>query len=80
MHPARVPDDVLAEIRAREREGFEPPRLAPGMHVRIMQGPLLRHVGMLAALRPHERVHVLLQILGGQRQVELAQDAVGAIE
>jgi transcription antitermination factor NusG len=80
IHPAHVPDDIIAEIRAREREGLEPPRLAPGMHVRILQGPLHKHVGMIAALRPRERVQVLLRMLGGQREVELAQDAVGAID
>ena len=31
IHPAHVPDDIIAEIRAREREGLEPPRLAPGL-------------------------------------------------
>jgi transcriptional antiterminator RfaH len=79
IQPARVPEEIIAEIRAREREGFEPPRLAPGMRVRIMQGPLQGQVGLLAALRAHERVHVLLRMLGGQRRVELAQEAVGAI-
>jgi hypothetical protein len=50
------------------------------MRVRIMQGPLQGHVGMLAALRAHERVQVLLGILGAQQRVELAGDAIGAIE
>jgi hypothetical protein len=34
---------------------------------------------VLAALRPHERVLVLLQLLGGQQRVELARGAVEAI-
>jgi hypothetical protein len=34
---------------------------------------------MLAALRPHERVLVLLQLLGGQQRVELARNVIEAI-
>jgi len=35
---------------------------------------------LLGALRPHERVLVLLQLLGGQQRVELAQSAIEAIQ
>jgi hypothetical protein len=70
-----------AAIRKREREGFAPPpRLTPGMRVRILQGPFHSQIGMLAALRSHERMHVLLQMLGGERRVELAQESIGAVE
>jgi hypothetical protein len=37
-------------------------------------------IGLLAALRPHERVLVLLHLLGGERGVELARNAIEAIE
>jgi transcriptional antiterminator RfaH len=82
LQPARVPDDVIAEIRSRERGGLiELPksRLTPGARVRVLQGPLQDHIGLLAALRPHERVLVLLQLLGGQQRVELARSSVEAI-
>jgi transcriptional antiterminator RfaH len=63
--PARVPDAVISEIRSRERGGYvELPKLhglKPGMRVRVVSGPLSEQIGMLAALRPHERVLVLLQ-------------------
>jgi transcriptional antiterminator RfaH len=82
--PARVPDAVIAEIRSRERNGFvELPRprgLVPGMRVRVISGPLSAQIGMLAALRPHERVLVLLRLLGGQQRVELARNAIEAVE
>jgi transcriptional antiterminator RfaH len=82
--PARVPDAVIAEIRSRERNGFvELPRphgLEPGMRVRVISGLLHDQIGLLGALRPHERVLVLLQLLGGQQRVELARNAVEAIE
>jgi hypothetical protein len=35
--------------------------------VKVLQGPLHDQIGLLAALRPHERVLVLLQLLGGQQ-------------
>ena len=58
--PARVPDAVIAEIRSRERNGLvelpKPRGLAPGTRVRVVSGPLSAQIGMLAALRPHERV------------------------
>jgi len=72
--PARVPDAVIAEIRSRERNALvELPRprgLAPGMRVQVISGPLRDQIGLLGALRPHERVLVLLQLLGGERPVE----------
>jgi hypothetical protein len=43
------------------------------------EGPLQGYVGVLAALRPHERVTVLLRMFGGQQRVELAQEAFRAI-
>ena len=84
MPPARVPDAVVSEIRSRERNGFvELPRphgLRPGMRVRVIGGPLSEQIGMLAALRPHERVLVLLHLLGGEQRVELERNAIEAIE
>ena len=66
--PTRVPDDVVAEIRSRERNGFvelpKPRGLAPGMRVRVTSGPLHDQIGLLASLRPRERVLVLLHLLG----------------
>ena len=83
LQPAHVPDAVVAEIRSRERGGLiELPklRLEPGMRVKVLQGPLQDRIGLLAALRPHERVLVLLHLLGGERPVELARGAIEAIK
>src|SRR5262249_27715657 len=75
--PARVPDAVITEIRSRERNGFvELPKsrgLALGTRVRVISGPLSEQIGLLAVIRPHERVLVLLHLLGGQQRVELAR-------
>src|SRR5215469_15335122 len=65
--PAKVPDDVIAEIRSRERNGLvelpKPRGLTPGTRVRVISGPLSEQIGLLAVLRPHERVLVLLHPL-----------------
>jgi hypothetical protein len=42
--------------------------------------PLREQIGLLAVLRPHERVLVLLRLLGGQQRVELARSAIEAVE
>src|SRR6516225_4755509 len=82
--PAHVPDAVIAEIRSRERNGLvelpKPRGLAPGTRVRVVSGPLCDQIGLLAVLRPHERVLVLLNLLGGQQRVELARNAIEAVE
>src|SRR5215471_145833 len=80
---AHVPDGVIAEIRSRERNGLvelpKPRGLRPGTRVRVVSGPLSERIGMLALLRPHERVVVLLNLLGGDQRVELAQSAIEAV-
>lgn len=81
-HPARVPDDVIAEIRGRERNGLVelvPRGLRPGTKVRVTAGPLINQLGVLTLLKPHERVLVLLNLLGGQQRVDLAVNAIEAM-
>jgi hypothetical protein len=75
-----VPDGLIEEIKSRERGGLvELPRrdgLRPGEQVRILAGPLMGHIGLFAGMRPHERVLVLLALLGGQQRVELARTTI----
>ena len=81
--PAVVPDSVIDEIRSREHNGLvELPRrdgLKPGDRVRVLAGPLQGQLGLYADQRPHERVLVLLALLGGQQRVELPKDAVEVV-
>jgi transcription antitermination factor NusG len=79
----KVPDKLIDEIRSRERHGLidiaKPPQFVPGMRVRVLQGPLQNQIGLLTVLRPHERVLVLLQLLGSQQRVELSKADIVAV-
>jgi transcriptional antiterminator RfaH len=81
-HPARVPDNVIDEIRGRERGGLvELPKretFRAGETVRVVQGPFAGQLALYAGQRPRERVLVLLALLGGQQRVELAKDDIEA--
>ena len=81
--PARVPDAVIAEIRARERGGLielpKPPLAPLGGRVRVTRGPFAGHIGLYAGMKPRARVEVLLALLGDSRRVTLAADAVEAV-
>ena len=71
--PARVPDAVIAELRARERNGLvqlpELRRFRAGDRVRVLHGPLIGLEGLVAGTRPSQRVEVLLGLLGRARAV-----------
>jgi transcription antitermination factor NusG len=72
--PSHVPDEVIAEIRARERNGaIELPRhkLKAGDRVQIISGLLAGRRGRYAGAS-HRHVKVLLQMLGIERQVQLS--------
>jgi transcription antitermination factor NusG len=83
IRPARVADNVIAEIRGRERGGLvELPRrdgFKAGGRVRVLAGPLQGQLGLYAGQRPHERVLVLLALLGSQQRVELAKADIEAV-
>ena len=82
--PARVPDNVIADLRGRERNGLiklpPPPKPAApftdGDQLRIRSGPFTGLHGLYTGMAPRERIFVLLQMLGGERAVELAQSDV----
>jgi len=81
--PARVPDGVIKEIRARERDGLielpKPPGLRRGDRVRITSGPFSDHLALYAGQTSADRVAVLLTFLGGRHRTELSANAVEAV-
>ena len=80
--PARVADHIIDELKSRERDGLVelPAALRPrplarfkvGDQVKITDGPMRGFKGLIAGLKPHERVAVLLELLGSTRPIELA--------
>jgi transcriptional antiterminator RfaH len=81
--PARVPDHIIDEIRSRERGGLielpKPPGLRRGDKVRIISGPFEDHLALYDGMAAHDRVAVLLRVLGAQQRTELPASAVEAV-
>ena len=78
----RLCDDSFGVVECEVVAGCELPKprgLMPGMRVRVVSGPLSERIGMLALLKPRERVLVLLHLLGGEQRVDLARNAVEAV-
>ena len=79
--PAQLSDRIVDGIRGRERNGaVELPRqerLRLGDRVRVTAGAMCGLEGLVAGMRAHERVAVLLQALG---RIELPRDAVEVID
>mgnify|MGYP003444920334 CR=1 FL=1 len=77
--PARVPDELIDFLRAREgREGLHDwaePDYRPGDRVRVAEGAFQGFTGILQARTSRERVVVLLEIMGRpvRAQVRTAQ-------
>jgi len=79
--PARVADQIIAELRSRETNGvIELSRrgLMLGDRVRVGGGPFRGQLGLYAGRAPHERVLILLALLGGERQITLPAGDVEA--
>lgn len=78
-----MPSEVVEAIRAREREGafdgLDPPeRLRPGELVRVTAGAFGDMVGRLVELHDHDRVIVLLELLGRTVRARLAGNMIEA--
>jgi transcriptional antiterminator RfaH len=79
--PARVPDVIIAELKQRERNGLieltePPPRFKPGDPVKVTSGAFAGHLALYDGQTPHERVAVLLALLGGRVRVELPEAGI----
>jgi transcriptional antiterminator RfaH len=80
MAPAKVPDQVIDEIRRREQGGVvqlpKAPDMQIGDRVKVLGGPFQGHLGLYAGMKPRARVEVLLAILGAQQRVTLPRGSV----
>jgi transcriptional antiterminator RfaH len=82
--PARVPDHVIDEIRHREVRGAvelpRPPEFKRGDRVRILGGPFEGSLALYTGMKPHQRVEVLLSLLGAQQRAILPRGVIAAVQ
>jgi transcriptional antiterminator RfaH len=81
--PTPVPAEIISAIREREEaEGFDRPdprrSLQLGEFVRVTGGAFEDMVGRLVELPDHDRVVVLLELLGRSVRAEFRSEAVEA--
>jgi transcriptional antiterminator RfaH len=82
-NPALVPEGVVPALRAREDDkGFVKmdarPAFAPGDKVRVLAGAFMDSAGLFTGLADHDRVSILLDMLGRKVRVLLDADLVTA--
>jgi transcriptional antiterminator RfaH len=74
--PARITDQTIAEIKARECGGIvrlpERPRWQAGDRVLIGAGSFFGQIGLFDGMSARERVFVLLNLFGRQTRVKLS--------
>ena len=81
--PAVVPEGVVSALRAREdARGFVKmdagPAFAPGDKVRVLAGAFMDNAGLFNGMADHDRVSILLDMLGRKVRVLLNADLVAA--
>jgi transcriptional antiterminator RfaH len=81
--PATVPDGVVDALKAREDDkGFIQldirPAFVPGDKVRVLAGAFMDSAGLFNGLADHDRVSILLDMLGRKVRVLLDADMVAA--
>ncbi|MFZ4774726.1 MAG: transcription termination/antitermination protein NusG [Terrimicrobiaceae bacterium] len=80
-HPATVSDEVINELRAAVADGGEtieiPTKLSIGEEVQVVAGPFQGIRAVVTSLLPaRQRVTVLLELLGMEREVEVSDAMV----
>lgn len=87
--PAPLDPAEIALLRSLEREGFvELPEwhyaqdalFRAGDSVRVSEGPFIGLKGVVEGMSPHERVYVLLDMLGRKTPVELSTEALERVD
>ena len=81
--PAVVPEGVVRALKAREdTKGFvkldAAPAFTPGDKVRVLAGAFMDNAGLFSGAADHDRVSILLEMLGRQVRVLLDADVVVA--
>lgn len=81
--PAVVPEGVVCALKAREdARGFvrmeAVPAFAPGDKVRVLAGAFIGNAGLFNGMADHDRVSILLDMLGRKVRLVLDADLVAA--
>jgi transcriptional antiterminator RfaH len=81
--PAMVASGIVGALRQREDEkGFitlaQRPAFAPGDKVRVLAGALMDTFGLFDGMGDHERVAILLDLLGRKVRVLIDADMIAA--
>ena len=81
--PAVLPEAVVGALKAREDDrGFikldARPAFAPGDKVRVLAGAFMDNAGLFNGMADHDRVSILLDLLGRKVRVLLDADLVVA--
>ena len=81
--PAVVPEGVVRALKAREdARGFvkldATPAFAPGEKVRVLGGAFIDNAGLFNGMADHDRVSILLDMLGHHVRVVIDADLVAA--
>lgn len=81
--PAPVPENVIASLRSREdAAGFvkldQRAKFKTGDKVRVMEGAFLDCLGIFDGMPDHERVTILLDLLGRKVRVLMGAEAIAA--
>lgn len=76
--PAPVPAELVAELQMRcDPSGVIQPeaQLRPGDRIAIRHGPFAGLIAEVTRISPDRRVWILLDIIGGRREVEISEAA-----
>jgi transcriptional antiterminator RfaH len=81
--PAALPEGVVRALKAREdSKGFvkleAAPAFTPGDKVRVLAGAFMDNAGLFNGMADHDRVSILLEMLGRQVRVVLDADLIAA--
>ena len=84
MHPSPVPEELVAYLRSRDTAaGYQDLPLntfQPGQKVVIEEGPFRGYEGIYMAKTSHERVTVLLDIVGRSARAQVNIEQLGPVE
>jgi len=79
--PTPVPSELVNQLMQRcDAEGrLQPPKLLKaGDKLTLSKGPFLGFVATVESIAPNRRICVLLDIMGGQKRVEISADQLPA--